>query len=113
MKRTLLAFTLAIFLVIAANAQQKKPAAIQYYSKEVLNEINATPQQHKAIKALMDQSQKDVRAIKSDESLSQEDKNVAVKKIVSERAKAYWALLTPEQTKYLQDKKKKLAEDAN
>lgn len=112
MKKVLFGFVLLVSLSITATAQQKKPVIIKYYSPELLDEIKATPEQKKEIKAMLDKSNDEIKAIKKNKSLSKEERDAAVKQSIATRSTAYWKALTPAQTKYLRDKKKKLEEQS-
>lgn len=106
MKKILLtlavAFSLSAFSV--DGYAQKKP--IQYYSTTVMDEINATDAQRKAVKELVAKYDVHFKEVKANSSLSADDAKAEIRKITSQRAAEYWKILTPEQTKYLKDKAK-------
>lgn len=107
MKKTLLtiiaAFSFCALLSIEVSAQQK---AIKYYSTEVMDEINATPEQREAVKELVAKYKTLFNEVKSNSSLTAEEAKTETRRLTGERAKEYWKILNPEQTKYLKDKAK-------
>lgn len=111
MKKILLSLMILMCISVVVGAQQKKAANLKYFSQQLLDEIKATPEQKNKIKALSEKYDIEINEVKNDAALSKEEKDKAVKKRISERSKAYWQLLTPEQAEYLKEKKKKLEEE--
>ncbi len=95
-------------LVIAgysASYSQNKPV-IKYYSTEIMDEINATETQREAVKDLVAKYDVLFKELKVNKSTSKEEYETERKRLIGERAKEYWKILTPAQTKYLKDKAK-------
>lgn len=107
MKKVLLtvavAFSLSAFTV-EGYAQNSQP--IKYYSTEVMDEINASETQRAAVKELVAKYNVLLKEVKSNNSLTAEESKAETRRLTSERAKEYWKILNPEQTKYLKEKKK-------
>lgn len=106
MKKLILVASLAIATSTVAFAQEKKPVAIKYYSTEIMDEIKATPEQRKQVEELVANYAVKYKEVKANTSLSAEEAKAESDKLTSARAKEYWKILNPEQTKYLKDKAK-------
>lgn len=106
MKKILLTLAVAFSLSALTFEGHAQTKAIPYYSTEIMDEINATPEQRAAVKELSDKSNVLFKELKANKSLSKEEAIAEKRKITSERAAAYWKILTPEQTKYLREKAK-------
>lgn len=112
MKKIFLTAFLSLSLLVSINAQEAKPAKIQYYSQEFLDEIKATPEQKDAIKVIVDKAKAATKEVKANTALSDDDKKAELTKINKERTTAYYQILTPEQNKYIKEKRKQLAAEA-
>lgn len=110
MKQILITAILALFLSTSLHAQQKKPTNLKYFSIELLDELEATPEQKEQIKNLVVEANSKIQKIKKDISLSDDEKKVRVKEVISVRAKAYYNTLTAEQNEKLNKMKKEHAE---
>ncbi len=108
MKKVMLMVALVFGLVVLS--AESYGQAIKYYSTEVMDEINATDEQRAAVKELVARYDAQFKALKADKSLSKEDSEAQRKKLIGDRAKEYWKILNPEQTKYLKDKAKAIKE---
>ncbi|WP_017260059.1 hypothetical protein [Pedobacter arcticus] len=106
MKKILLTLAVAFSLSALTVEGYSQTKAIPYYSTQTMDEINATPEQRAAVKTLVSEFKDRVSEVKAKSGLSKEEMDLEVRKLTSERAKQYWKLLTPEQTKYLKDKAK-------
>lgn len=104
MKKSLLTMVMALGLLTMANAQDVKP-----YSDETLAEIKATPEQIKQVKDLTKEFRKKLVEIQNSTTLNEEEKKQAWIKLRDYRLSRYWnEILTPEQSKYLKEKQKKM-----
>lgn len=108
MKKVLFTIATVVGLSIVGYAQEQKVAGIKYYTPEVLDEIKATPEQKQKVAELVANYNASVKAIKKNNALSEEEQKAALRQASLDRGNAYWKVLTPEQTKYLKDKKKQL-----
>lgn len=108
MKRVILTavFALSLFAIsLHSTAQEKR---FNYFSTEAMDEVNATDEQRAAVKELSVRYNAKFKEIRANKSLSKEEAEAERKKVMSERAKEYWGIMTPEQAKYL---KKRNQED--
>jgi len=100
-------FTIAVaFCLSAFSTEGFAQQRINYYSTEVMDEINATEEQRTAVKELVAKYDVLFKELKSNTSLSKEEAVAEKRRLTGERAKLYWKILNPEQTKYLKDKAK-------
>ncbi len=110
MKQILITSILALFLSTALYAQQKKPSNLKYFSTELLDELEATPEQKEQIKNLVEEANSKTQKIKKDKSLDDDERKAKLKEVVSTRARVYYKVLTPEQNEKLNKMKKEHAE---
>jgi hypothetical protein len=100
MKKILLAAFMVMLLSVSSNAQEKKKKQyFNYYSVETFNQLNATPEQHKQLKDLIEEYAPRFKEVADDTSLSAAEKREKIKPFGDERAKKYYAILNPEQYK--------------
>ncbi len=100
MKKILLAAFMVMLLSVSADAQSaKKKIYFNYYSEQTFKELNATPEQHQQLKDLVAEYAPKFKEIADDQALSKDEKRDKLKPHADERAKRYYALLTPDQYK--------------
>lgn len=106
MKKLIFIALLAVVGSTVAFAQEKKPVTINYYANAVMDEINATDAQRSAVKELVVKYKNLFKEVDNNKALSEEEATAEKKRLIGERAKEYWKILNPEQTKYLKNKVK-------
>src|SRR5690606_24234160 len=98
MKKVFFAMVVA-FCLSAFSTEGFAQQRINYYSTEVMDEINATEAQRTQVKELVAKYDVLFKELKANTSLSGEENAAEKKRIIGERSKEYWKILTPEQTK--------------
>lgn len=100
-------FTVVLGVCLSAfSTQGHAQQRVNYYSPETMEEIKATEVQKTAVKELVAKYDVLFKDLKANKTLSETEAAAEKKRLTSERAKAYWKILTPEQSKYLRDKAK-------
>lgn len=88
-------FFAVFFCLFRLSAQTKN--AFSYYSESTLNAIQASDEQRSQIQSLRETTNSQVKVIKNNDRLSEEEKKAQYKEIYSKSGKDYYEIITVEQ----------------